>query len=140
MIKLHSLILILVWVFILSACTPAPTPEPTPTAAPTEAATPSTISVTDSTGKTITLTEPAQRIVTLSPASTETLFALGAGAQIVGRDTFSDYPEQAKDIPDIGGGFGELNIEAILARNPELILASALTPPDLNKAFVDAGL
>jgi len=119
---------------VLGACAPVAPPDPTP--APTS----NVVSVTDSTGKIINLAAPAQRIISLSPASTESLFALGAGAQIVGRDTFSDYPEQAKSINDIGGGFGELNVEAILAQNPDLVLASALTPPEQSKALEDAGL
>lgn len=140
MMALNKLTMILLWVLILGACAPAPAPDPIATTAPTEAVISRSISATDNEGKTITLAAPAQRIVSLSPASTETLFALRAAAQIVGRDTFSDYPEQAKSIPDIGGGFGELNIEAILAQKPDLVLASALTPPEQTKALSDAGL
>jgi iron complex transport system substrate-binding protein len=128
--------LIILWVLamLLSACAPTatPTPLPTPTHSP--------IRVTDGLGKTITLSAPAQRIVSLSPTNTEILFALGAGPQMVGRDAFSDYPEQVKDIPDIGGGFGELNVEAILAQNPDLVIASVLTPPEQTKALEDVGL
>jgi iron complex transport system substrate-binding protein len=140
MIDLKKISLILLLVLILSACAQAAAPAPTFTATPEPAPTSGTISAVDGTGKTITLVKPAGRIVSLSPASTETLFALGAGAQIVGRDAFSDYPEQAKSITDIGGGFGELNVEAILAQNPDLVLASALTPPEQTKALEDAGL
>ncbi len=123
---------------LLCAC--APIAEPQPTLVPTQAPTPSAITVIDSAGKTITLAAPAQRIVSLSPASTESLFALGAGEQVVGRDAFSDYPEQAKAVVDIGGGFGELNVEAILAQNPDLVLASSLTPPEQIQSLQDAGL
>ncbi|OGO35173.1 MAG: hypothetical protein A2W35_13600 [Chloroflexi bacterium RBG_16_57_11] len=96
--------------------------------------------VTDGVGKPITLPGPARRIISLAPANTEILFALGAGPQIVGRDTTSDYPEQAKTITDIGGGFGELNLEAILAQNPDLVIASMLTPSEQTKALQDAGV
>jgi len=90
--------------------------------------------------KKITLTAPAKRIISLAPANTEILFSLGAGSQIIGRDTTSDYPEQAKAITDVGGGFGELNLEAILAQNPDLVIASMLTPTEQTKALEDAGL
>lgn len=140
MIAPKELSLILMFVLILSACTPKPMSDPVAAAPPTKAVTSEKITATDFEGKTIALAAPAQRIVSLSPASTETLFALGAGSQMVGRDTFSDYPEQAKTIPDIGGGFGELNIEAILAQNPDLVFTSALTPPEQIKALTDAGL
>jgi ABC-type enterochelin transport system substrate-binding protein len=138
--RLNRLIIVLSAVLLLGACAPAATPAPTEPPAPTLAPTSTAITVTDSAGKNITLAAPAQRIISLSPASTESLFALGAGEQIVGRDTFSDYPEQAKSITDIGGGFGELNVEAILAQNPDLVLASLLTPPEQTKALEDAGL
>jgi iron complex transport system substrate-binding protein len=132
--------LLLLAVLLLSACAQAAPVSPAVTAAPEPSPTPGTITLTDSFNKTITLAGPAQRIVSLSPATTESLFALGAGVQIVGRDTFSDYPEQAKSIPDVGGGFGELNVEAILAQKPDLVLTSALTPPEQIKALEDAGL
>jgi iron complex transport system substrate-binding protein len=131
-----KLTFILIIMLLLGACSPASTP----TAAPTETTGPKDIQLIDGVGQTIRLATPAQRIVSLSPAITESLFALGAGDQIVGRDTVSDYPEQAKSIADVGGGFGELNIEAILSQSPDLVLVSALTPPEQSKALQNAGL
>lgn len=132
---------------LLAGCAaPAAQPNPTlpPTALPqaTPMATPSAAarSLTDSRGQSLTLNAPAQRIVSLAPSSTEVLFAIGAGAQVVGRDTFSDYPEAAKAVADIGGGFGELNLEVILAAKPDLVLASSLTPPEQIQALEEAGL
>lgn len=120
----------------LAACSPVATPVTIPTAT----AGSKVIQLIDGAGQTIILPSPAQKIVSLSPAITESLFALGAGDQVVGRDSFSDYPEQAKGIPEVGGGFGELNIEAILSQTPDLVLVSALTPPEQSKALQDAGL
>jgi len=40
-------------------------------------------------------TKPAQRIVSLSPTATETLYAIGAGRQVVAVDDRSDYPKRA---------------------------------------------
>jgi iron complex transport system substrate-binding protein len=128
--------IIFIMLFLLGACSPATTP----TTAPTETASPKDIQLVDSAGRTINLASPAQRIVSLSPAITESLFALGASDQIVGRDTLSDFPEQAKSIIEVGGGFGELNIEAILSQAPDLVLVSALTPPEQSQALQDAGL
>lgn len=48
-------------------------------------------------GKSLTLQVPPQRIVSLSPGYTEILFAIGAGDQVVGVDTTSDYPPEAGD-------------------------------------------
>ena len=43
-------------------------------------------------------------------------------------------------VTDIGGGFGELNTEAIIAQKPDLVLASSLTPPEQIKALESLGL
>ena len=98
------------------------------------------ITVIDGAGETITLDGPAQRVVSLIPSNTEILFAVGAGEQVVGRDSFSDFPAAALDIPDIGGGFGELDTETILLAEPDLILASEITPLDQVEALKTLGL
>lgn len=65
---------------------------------------------------------PAQRVVSLSPHLTELLFAVGAGAQIVGAVAHSDYPPAARRIPRVGG-HGALDIERILGLAPDLLVA-----------------
>ncbi len=65
---------------------------------------------------------PVKRIVSLMPHGTELLFEVGAGDLIVGAVDYSDYPEAAKKIPRIGGYSG-MNIEAILALQPDIVLA-----------------
>jgi ABC-type hemin transport system substrate-binding protein len=64
---------------------------------------------------------PARRIVSLSPASTELLFALGAGDRVVGRTTWCDYPPEARRVPSVGDGLNP-NLEAILALRPDLVV------------------
>lgn len=78
-------------------------------------------SFTDDAGQTLVLAQPAQRIITLTPHATELMFAVGAGASVVGAVEFSDYPPAAQKIPQVGGYAG-LNIEAILALQPDLII------------------
>ena len=68
------------------------------------------------------------------------LFAVGAGSQVAGRDEFSDYPPEAATIPSIGGSFGEYNVEAILALEPDLVLAAEINTPELIKQLEDLGL
>jgi iron complex transport system substrate-binding protein len=63
----------------------------------------------------------AQRIVSLSPSTTETLFAIGAGASVVGRSRFCNFPAQTRSIPEVGG-FSDPNLEAILALRPTLVV------------------
>ncbi len=60
------------------------------------------------------------RIVSLGPATTEALFAIGAGALLVGRSRFCDKPPAALGLPSIGG-YTDPNLEAILALRPDLV-------------------
>jgi len=134
------IILLLALLVIAVACNSLSTPVQvsTPTSKP---ATPAPLVLTDALGHTITLQKPAQRVVSLAPSNTEILFAIGAETQVVGRDQFSNYPEEAKSLPDIGGsGFGDVNTEAVVSLNPDLVLAAGLTPPELVSAMTDLGL
>jgi iron complex transport system substrate-binding protein len=82
----------------------------------------SAISVTDDTGLTVTLTQPAQRIVSLAPHLTEILFAVGAGAQVVGAVDYSDYPLEARRLPRVGS-YAQFDMERIVILHPDLIVA-----------------
>ncbi|HEX7434467.1 MAG TPA: cobalamin-binding protein [Anaerolineaceae bacterium] len=98
------------------------------------------IDVKDGLNREVKLDGPAKRIVSLSPSNTEILYALGAGAQMVGRDEFSDYPAEAKALPSIGGSNGKYNLEAIAALKPDLILAAEFNTPDQVKALEQLNL
>ena len=80
------------------------------------------ITVRDDAGRAVTLHTPAHRIVSLAPHITELLYAAGAGNDIVGAVDFSDYPDAAKRIPRVGGGAG-IDIEAVVAMRPDLVVA-----------------
>lgn len=92
------------------------------------------IVVRDDTGATLRLAAPAQRIVSLAPHITETLYAAGAGPRLVGAVDYSDYPEAAKKLPRIGG-YSRLDLEAIAALKPDLIIgwASGNNPAHIAK-------
>lgn len=79
------------------------------------------IVVVDDAGDTVRLAHPARRIVSLIPASTELLFAIGAGPHVVGRSRWDDYPVEAEAVPAVGDGIG-LNIEAIVGQHPDLVV------------------
>jgi iron complex transport system substrate-binding protein len=79
------------------------------------------VSVRDDIGNTVKLAQPAKRIISLAPHMTETLFAAGAGAQIVGTVDYSDYPEAAKKIQRVGG-YSRFDLEAVAALKPDLIV------------------
>lgn len=75
----------------------------------------------DDAGQTLEFTQPPQRIISLTPHLTELLFAVGAGAQLVGADSASDYPQMAQALPRVGD-YSRINFERILALNPDLVV------------------
>lgn len=66
------------------------------------------------------------RIVSLAPSVTETLFALGAGPDVVGVSQYCDYPPQVRDLPRVGS-FLTPNLEAIIALRPTLVVGLELS-------------
>jgi iron complex transport system substrate-binding protein len=72
-----------------------------------------------------------QRIVSLAPAVTETLFAIGAGAQVVGVSEYCDYPPAVRKLPRVGT-FLTPNIEAIVALRPTIVIGPT-TSSDLRE-------
>ena len=66
------------------------------------------------------------RIVSLAPSVTETLFALGAGPDVVGVSQYCDYPPQVRDLPRVGS-FLTPNLEAIMALRPTLVVGLELS-------------
>ena len=124
----------LLLVLALAACSPSGAPaQPSPAAA-------QPLSLVDGLGRTVTLEQPAQRIVSMAPSITETLFYVGAGAQVVGRDEFTNYPAEALDLPTIGGSMGDYNFEQILSLNPDLVIAAEINTPEQVKALEDLGV
>jgi iron complex transport system substrate-binding protein len=108
------------------------TPTPSATATPEEPEEPDEsfpITIMDDSGVKITITEAPQRIISLAPSSTEILFAVGAGDQVVGVTDFCDYPYNFADWIAEGkmstiGNYWQPAIEPIIALEPDLILAS----------------
>lgn len=133
---------------------PAPT-DPPPASEPAATSTVATTSPSATSDPTTTTTTPAAfpvivatsagdvevparpvAIVSLSPTATEMLFAVGAGDQVVAADSFSNFPPEAPttDLAAITP-----NIEAILAFNPDLVVAS-FDPGDLVSGLAAAGV
>lgn len=135
--------LLIIW---LAACSPqaAPTAAPVATDIPaTKAPTASpaaALTFTDGLGREVTLEGPAQRVVSIAPSNTEILFAIGAGDQVVGRDKFSDYPADTKNIADVGSIYESPNMELIVSLQPDLVLAAEINNPEQVKELEDLGL
>jgi iron complex transport system substrate-binding protein len=69
----------------------------------------------------VTIPRQPSRIVSLSPTSTDDLYAVGAGKQVVAVDSYSTYPRQAPRTTL--SGFTP-NVEAIATYQPDLVVVS----------------
>jgi iron complex transport system substrate-binding protein len=110
-----------------SAATPVPSAEPSalPSTAPSVEPSPSPafpVSLVDDEGNTVELAAEPQRIVSLTPATTETLFAIGAGDRVVATTDFDDYPPEAVDLPDVAS-FTSVDVEGIVGLEADLVIA-----------------
>jgi iron complex transport system substrate-binding protein len=101
---------------VLSACGGSSTSTDTTVAMASEAVYPVTVGD-------LTLDAQPMRIISLSPTATEMLYAVGAGAQVVAVDEYSNYPDEAAALGTMLSGF-EPNIEAISGFMPDLVIAS----------------
>jgi cobalamin transport system substrate-binding protein len=88
------------------------------------------VTIVTAAGKVTVLKRP-RRIVSLSPTATESLFAIGAGRQVVAVDNQSDYPRAAPKTTLSGY---TPNVEAIAAYRPDLVVA-AFDPKGLSSAL-----
>lgn len=90
-----------------------------PPASSSSAASP--VRIADDRGRIFLLSRPARRVVSLAPNITELVFAAGAGTSLVGVSRYSDYPESARFLPDVGDA-SSLDLERILALRPDLVI------------------
>lgn len=74
--------------------------------------------------------DPAERIVSVGGSVTEIVYALGQQHRLVARDTTSNFPAEALDLPDVGY-VRRLSPEGLLSVNPDLILTEeGAGPPE----------
>lgn len=127
---------LLALVLLLTTLTACGSATGQPVAAPVTGDAPPVVTGTD--GREVTVHDTS-RIVSLAGGITETLFALGLGSAVVGRDVSSDFPG-TQDIPLVTQAH-DVSAEGVLALSPTLVLADARTgPPEALAAIRAAGV
>jgi iron complex transport system substrate-binding protein len=86
-----------------------------------------------------TVAGKVRRIVSLAPSITETLFAIGAEAQLVGICTFCDFPAEVQRIERIGA-YLTPNVETIIAKRPDVVIGVPVNNPEAIAALRRAGV
>ena len=123
--KLHFALPILL---LLAGCV-APRPAATPPASGVPAANvaaQNTRFPNDDLDRPINLNAPAKRVIVIGPGAIETIYAIGADKQLVGRDNYAAVPPAAKAIA-IAGDFQGPNVEQSVALRPDLIIVQGET-------------
>ncbi len=121
-----------------AAGTPKPAPpSPTPVAAATFP-----LTVTDDEGTAVDLKAAPGKIVSLTPATTEILYAIGAGDRTVGKvEDFTPYPPEADTLPVVAK-FGSVDVERIVDLGADLVIAggNGFNPPEAITQLRKAGI
>ena len=81
----------------------------------------------------VAVPDDPQRVISLAPSITEIVFALEQGNRLKAVTRYSDYPHEATQLPRIGS-YVRLDIERIVALNPDLCIATKDGNP---KAIID---
>ncbi|TYB60961.1 ABC transporter substrate-binding protein [Nonomuraea sp. PA05] len=102
-----------------------------PTTPPASSSAGFPVTVEAANGK-VTISKKPERIVSLSATHTETLFAIGAGPQVIAVDNQSNFPPEAPKT-DLSGF--KPNVEAIVAQKPDLVIVS----DDLDQVVAELG-
>lgn len=90
-------------------------------------------------GRQVTLTKEPRRIVSFSPCLTEILFSLNSENRLVGISDFCTYPSGTDTIPHIGDLLN-INVEAVCALQPDLILAGSIVAKEVVEQFEKSGI
>jgi len=65
--------------------------------------------------------DPPQRIISIIPATTEMLFAMGAGNRVAAVGNYDHFPPEVEKLPRVGGLL-DPNVERLLAMKPDLVI------------------
>jgi iron complex transport system substrate-binding protein len=96
--------------------------------------------LTDETGRTVTVPDHPHRIICLTPSVTDTVYAIGAGDEVVAISDYTKYPKAALTKPSVGDLIHP-SIERILAFHPDLVIGSApMGPSETSKQLERLGV
>jgi iron complex transport system substrate-binding protein len=96
--------------------------------------------VTDELGRTVEVPEHPHRLICLMPSVVDDVYALGAGADVIGVPRYTKYPAEAGTKPSIGFPLAP-SIETIVAMHPDLVLEDAnMSSPDTLRSLERLGI
>jgi iron complex transport system substrate-binding protein len=79
-----------------------------------------------------------RRVISLIPATTEMIFAMGAGSRLIAVGSFDKYPPEAAGLPSVGALL-DPDVERILSMRPDLVIVYS-TQTQLKRSLDRAGI
>ena len=96
--------------------------------------------ITDDLGREVEIPRPLTSVVTLAPSLTETVYFLDGMDILIGCDMYSDYPEETAELDKFTNWDSSIIYEALVAADPDLVLAAEINSMDQIKDLEDLGL
>jgi iron complex transport system substrate-binding protein len=94
---------------------------------------------TDDLGRTVQINGVPQGIISLAPSNTEIVYALGLEDRLIGVTTYCNYPPAALQKPQVSG-YSTVDVEKVVALQPDLILASGIHKKEVIPALETLGI
>ncbi len=103
-------------------------------------AAPRTVTMVDVTKKSVTVPVAPQRVICMSSSMNEILVALDASNSLIGRDDNSTFPPSLLKLPVVATTSYTPNIEAVIEKKPDLIIADTMLQDDARRKFESFGI
>jgi ABC-type Fe3+-hydroxamate transport system substrate-binding protein len=96
--------------------------------------------LTDEMGRKVVVPDHPHRVICLMPSVTDTVFALGAGDDVVAISDYTKYPREALTKPSVGDLI-KPSIEMILSLHPDLVIGvQPAGPMEVNNQLERVGI
>jgi iron complex transport system substrate-binding protein len=96
--------------------------------------------LTDEMGRRVVVPDHPHRVICLMPSVTDTVYALGAGNDVVGISDYTEYPAEALTKPSVGNLITP-SIETILSLHPDLVIGvQPMGPMDITDQMERVGI
>jgi iron complex transport system substrate-binding protein len=99
-----------------------------------------TVVLFDQDGTRVTVPAPVGEIISVNSGMTALVCALGGEDRLIGRDTYSTFPEVARQVEAVAESSANCNLELIISKAPDLLVADPMFYPQHREKLDAAGI
>lgn len=99
-----------------------------------------TVTVFDKSGTRVEVPCPVEKVISVNSGMTALICALGAKDRLVGRDMRSTFPSYTKDIEAVAESSANSNVELMISKKPDLVVADPMFYPQHREKLSAAGI